>query len=70
MLATACFLAENRLQVPNGGSTFGKGEVHINITYIWKKGLRSIGTSFKKSSVLTSVLEASDFEYTPKMTPG
>ena len=66
MAATVCFLVENELQVPNGGSIFGNGSRLL----IWQKGLRSVGTNSKNSSVLTSVLEPSDFEYTPKMTKG
>ena len=43
---------------------------YISRLLIWQKGLRSLWPSFKKSSILTSVLEPSDFEYTHKMTPG
>ena len=41
---------------------------YISTLLIWQKASRSVGTSFKKSSVWTSLLEGSDFEYTPKMT--
>ena len=78
MLATACFLAENRLQVPNGGSTFGKGEVHIKITYLAKRvkiyrkqfqkvlteNMASLGNFTQKNDILKLVLLSCSYHFT------